>query len=436
MSMIRGVLLAGNFRTHAELNRMSREDRRNTLIVVLASLSNQTNYQSFDDATLEGAGAVLVFLRKGKIRTDEELKKMSADDQRNVMIVEMGSQTGLGRELQGLSNLQLVKVGLGSDLATQGGHPGVVSSFLRGVLLAGQVRTQRELNRMTPEDHRNTLIVVLTSLSNQKNYQSFNNRELEEMGAVLMFLREARIRDDSALKAMSAEDQRNTLIVAIAAQTRLGAEVQRLSRGELVLVGCGDNEGVVGESDGMHAVFGTAHSRFAGVCGVSDAGGVGVHGKGGRLAGLFEGDVEVSGDIRLTNADCAEDFTVSSACDADPGTVMVFDNEGTLCPSHRAYDSRVAGVVSGAGDYKPAIVLDRQPLLANRRPIALIGKVACKVDAGFGAIEVGDLLTTSPTPGHAMKTTDPTRAFGAVIGKALRPLTGGRGIIPILVALQ
>jgi hypothetical protein len=49
---------------------------------------------------------------------------------------------------------------------------------------------------------------------------------------------------------------------------------------------------------------------------------------------------------------------------------------------------------------------------------------------------VGDLLTTSDTPGHAMKTIDPLKAFGAVIGKALTPMDAGRGLIPILVALQ
>ena len=53
----------------------------------------------------------------------------------------------------------------------------------------------------------------------------------------------------------------------------------------------------------------------------------------------------------------------------------------------------------------------------------LVGKVFCKVD---GAIDVGDLLTTSQTPGHAMKATDPQRAFGAVIGKALKSWSGAR----------
>jgi len=69
-------------------------------------------------------------------------------------------------------------------------------------------------------------------------------------------------------------------------------------------------------------------------------------------------------------------------------------------------------------------------------PIALMGKVYCKVDAQFAAIAVGDLLTTSPTAGHAMKADDPAKAFGAVIGKALRPLDAGLGLIPILIALQ
>jgi hypothetical protein len=69
-------------------------------------------------------------------------------------------------------------------------------------------------------------------------------------------------------------------------------------------------------------------------------------------------------------------------------------------------------------------------------PVALVGKVYCKVDAQYASIEVGDLLTTSPTRGHAMKVTDPFKAFGSVIGKALHPLETGQGMIPILIALQ
>jgi hypothetical protein len=167
--------------------------------------------------------------------------------------------------------------------------------------------------------------------------------------------------------------------------------------------------------------------------------GVGVHAKGGRLAGLFEGDVEVTGDIRLGNADFAEDFDLADAAAVEPGTVMVVGVDGALHPSQQAYDKRVAGVISGAGGYRPGIVLDKRDTEAPRVPLALLGKVYCKVDARQGPIEVGDLLTTSDRPGrpgHAMKATDPLKAFGSIIGKALRPLGEGEGLIPILVALQ
>jgi hypothetical protein len=179
-----------------------------------------------------------------------------------------------------------------------------------------------------------------------------------------------------------------------------------------------------------------------GVMGVASTG-AGVYGsatkKGGR-AGLFEGDVEVTGDIRLLNADCAEDFDIASAEGADAatveaGTVMVLCDEGALQSSQTAYDKRVAGVISGAGDFKPGLILDKKPTGRPRQPVALMGKVFCKADARYGAIEAGDLLTTSDTPGHAMKAADPMQAFGAVVGKALRGLPEGQGLIPILVSL-
>jgi hypothetical protein len=193
--------------------------------------------------------------------------------------------------------------------------------------------------------------------------------------------------------------------------------------------------GVVGESKDFDGVFGVSHNPARpGVSGHNlDNNG---NPNPGGLAGFFAGDVVVTGDIRLTNADCAEDFDVSDADKVEPGTVMILSNEGALSESQQAYDKRVAGVISGAGNYKPGIVMDKQQTSDNRQPVALMGKVFCKVDAQFGAIEVGDLLTTSPTPGHAMKTSDPFKAFGAVIGKALRPLADGKGLIPILIALQ
>jgi hypothetical protein len=188
-------------------------------------------------------------------------------------------------------------------------------------------------------------------------------------------------------------------------------------------------------------IRGTTYSDdHAAVVGVSN---------GGALAGFFSGNVEVTGDIRLLGADCAEDFDVSTngGQTIEPGTVVVLNAGGNLEPSCQAYDKKVAGVISGAGGYKPGIVLDRyrqeeeeqeseDDADRRRMPVALVGKVYCKVDATPSPIEVGDLLTTSPTEGHAMKASDPIKAFGTVIGKALKSLKEGRGLIPILIALQ
>ena len=115
---------------------------------------------------------------------------------------------------------------------------------------------------------------------------------------------------------------------------------------------------------------------------------------------------------------------------------MVIDREGTLRLSREGYDKKVAGVISGAGEYRPGIVLDKRASEEGRAPVALVGKVFCKVDAQYSPIAVGDLLTTSPTPGHAMRANDPLKAFGSVIGKALRALPAGQGLVPILIALQ
>ena len=149
------------------------------------------------------------------------------------------------------------------------------------------------------------------------------------------------------------------------------------------------------------------------------------------------GGMVVTGDIQLLGADCAEQFAAAEA-DVDPGTVMVLADDGTIRISDSGYDKKVVGVVAGAGDYRPGVVLDSRPDGdgGERLTIALMGKTFCKIDADRAPIEVGDLLTTADRPGHAMKAGDPARAFGAVIGKALRPLRDGQDLIPILVALQ
>ncbi|HKQ62505.1 MAG TPA: hypothetical protein VJS92_14535 [Candidatus Polarisedimenticolaceae bacterium] len=56
--------------------------------------------------------------------------------------------------------------------------------------------------------------------------------------------------------------------------------------------------------------------------------------------------------------------------------------------------------------------------------------VAVRVDAGYGPIAPGDLLTSSPTAGAAMRAIEPT---ARIIGKALEPLEVGTGTIRVLL---
>ena len=68
--------------------------------------------------------------------------------------------------------------------------------------------------------------------------------------------------------------------------------------------------------------------------------------------------------------------------------------------------------------------------------MALTGRVYVRATAANGAIEPGDLLTTSDLPGQAMKVTDYSRAQGAVLGKAMSALPAGEGLVLVLVTLQ
>lgn len=141
--------------------------------------------------------------------------------------------------------------------------------------------------------------------------------------------------------------------------------------------------------------------------------------------------------LQIVGADLAEKFPTSGGA-AEPGTVMEIDpaNPGLLRQSQGAYNQRVAGVVSGANDFPAGAILGNLPGHDDAPPIALSGRVWTWCDAGETAIGPGDLLTTSDTPGHAMKAADRNRSHGAVIGKAMTSLKSGRGLVLVLVNLQ
>jgi len=136
-------------------------------------------------------------------------------------------------------------------------------------------------------------------------------------------------------------------------------------------------------------------------------------------------------------ADLAEPFEMS-APDVAKGSVVIIDEEqpGKLKLSSHAYDTRVAGIVSGANGVNPGISLRQDGVLGSGQDVALSGRVYVLADAANGAIKPGDLLTTSNTPGHAMKVSDHTQSQGAILGKAMSALKEGQGMVLVLVTLQ
>jgi hypothetical protein len=153
------------------------------------------------------------------------------------------------------------------------------------------------------------------------------------------------------------------------------------------------------------------------------------------VAGTVECDVlEING-----GADIAEPFDIYNTMGIEAGMVMAIDsdNPGKIKISEKAYDRCVVGIISGAGGIDPGMIMGQSGTIADGEfPVALTGRVYCRVDASNGYIHPGDLLTTSKIPGHAMKVTDYTKAQGAVIGKAMSSLENEQGLILVLVSLQ
>ena len=135
--------------------------------------------------------------------------------------------------------------------------------------------------------------------------------------------------------------------------------------------------------------------------------------------------------------DLAEPFPTTEQ-NIEKGSVMVIDPDhpGQLKLSTHAYDSRVAGVISGGNGLNPGISLHQEGIMDAGENVALSGRVYVNTDASYGAIAPGDLLTTSDTPGYAMKVTDHAKAQGAILGKAMSSLSEGKGMVLVLVTLQ
>lgn len=203
------------------------------------------------------------------------------------------------------------------------------------------------------------------------------------------------------------------------------------------------NEGITATTSSSlgSAVYGS--NTLSGAFGYLGLGGIGVSGTAGSgvgaLAGSFVGNVEITGDLYVSgtcsggatcNADIAEFLRSRKAEAAD---VVEIGRDGILTPSSGPYSAKVAGIIST----DPSMIMpggeDKND--PNAKPLALAGIVPVKVTNENGAIQPGDLLVSSSTPGHAMRCDDRKKCYGAVIGKALEPFNERKGVINTIVML-
>ncbi len=233
-----------------------------------------------------------------------------------------------------------------------------------------------------------------------------------------------------------------------------------------------DYNGVMGKSTGAgiadNGVYGETNSTDSwegGVKGYSSANnsvgvlgqsydGVGVKGDTGRSDGNYglytDDNAYIGGKLDLggvVDPVIGERFEVVPDEEVQVGDVMVIDEDSqflTRCTEE--YDTKVIGVIGPEIDVKDGETMiitfgnraaNPLPEKDGKTPERVIIKI--KVDAKYGAIKRGDLLTTSPTAGHAMKAAPvdlegiKMHRPGTIIGQALESLESGTGLIEVFV---
>ncbi len=161
--------------------------------------------------------------------------------------------------------------------------------------------------------------------------------------------------------------------------------------------------------------------------------------------GIHTWDVEAEGTMwsrhgyQSGKRDLAENYLSDKVL--EPGDVVCLDKDkDRIVLTDKPNNILVLGVIST----EPGFLLDVEHDIEEEKvfPVALCGRVPCKVVDENGPIKRGDLLASSFTLGHAMKAKplklDKQEFFspGTIIGKALGSLESGKGVIDIFVFLM
>ncbi len=222
--------------------------------------------------------------------------------------------------------------------------------------------------------------------------------------------------------------------------THVGVRGQASGRG-------GAGAGVLGASRfGAGGVFASEHGYSL----VADGSGALIRGydknlnmMGNGKALLVKGSAEFQGRITIKGeydkngfpAGLVEYFEVDEVEYVSPGDILIASDKGgsLLSRSRKSYSTSVIGIVSG----NPHISINNSGKEEKIYPVALTGKVFCKVDARNNPVNPGDLIVASDVAGCGMAgRIDSFDKIGSVIGKALDRLEDGVDLIPVFITHQ
>src|SRR3990167_7916450 len=189
---------------------------------------------------------------------------------------------------------------------------------------------------------------------------------------------------------------------------------------------CGASSGSVPTATGSDIIRGSGYISVGGTAGSVQAqfGQNAASGTSTIFAGSWVMAWKVSG------ADLAEMYYTREDS-LKPGMVVAIDS--TLRAGVKATTQSYEGGVLGVISTQPGVVLGNgadSGQDARSVPLALTGRVPVKVSTENGIVHPGDILTSSSTPGVAMRATK----AGAIIGQALTGFDGdGVGEVTVFI---
>ena len=157
-----------------------------------------------------------------------------------------------------------------------------------------------------------------------------------------------------------------------------------------------------------------------------------------QLSGNKDGGVIIYGERSLHVRgkrihDYAEILELAVRDGIAAGSVVAWDPRARgLVPASVSNCRLTIGVISGAGGFRPGMVIGSRADGTRDFPVSMSGLVHVRVNGEGGTVRPGDRLVPSSVPGVGMRADDP--APGTVFGKALAPWSGGgEGFVLMLV---